>query len=178
MSDSRPSAAGARSLEALARLAASLPPDGVFLPDEPALQAFAEPLQRALQPAIAEVSGGAVRVALDGDLGAGKTTLARALLRRFGVEGPVKSPTYALFETYAVAGLRIAHADLYRIVDPAELDLIGFDDLLHEHALVLIEWAVQGGDRVPGPHVRVLLDTPPGGGRQLRLDVQPDASIF
>lgn len=104
------------------------------LPDEAATRTLAEALA-AHQPA------GAV-VHLHGDLGAGKSTLARAWLRALGVTGTVRSPTYTLVERYPVEGGEALHLDLYRIGDAGELDFLGLDDV--EAALWLVEWPERG----------------------------------
>ena len=98
---------------------------------------------------------------LSGELGAGKSVLVRALIHALGFKGRVKSPTYTLIEIYEVAdrvdGLinNIAHLDLYRLQDPAELDYVGFDDVIRENDLIMIEWPEQGGDRVPHPDLHI-----------------------
>ena len=79
-------------------------------------------------------------VFLNGDLGSGKTTLVRGILRSWGYDGPVKSPTYTLLEPYELADCRVLHFDFYRINDPEELLYIGIDDLLGEEAIKLVEW--------------------------------------
>ena len=92
---------------------------------------------------------------LSGELGAGKSVLVRAIIHALGYDGRVKSPTYTLIESYDVSGRadgrinKIAHLDLYRLQDPAELDYLGFDDVISDHDLVMIEWPEQGGARVP-----------------------------
>lgn len=97
-------------------------------------------------------------VFLVGDLGAGKTTLVRGLLRQMGVTGSTKSPTYTLVEPYKVQGLVINHFDLYRLADPEELEYIGIDDYLaDEDAINLIEWPEKGGNWLPQPQLRVEL---------------------
>lgn len=90
-------------------------------------------------------------VHLRGPLGVGKTSLVRAWLHALGDEGPVRSPSYTLVETYPLAGVDIHHLDLYRVADPEELELIGIRDLAGPHALWLIEWPERGGDRLPPP---------------------------
>lgn len=80
-------------------------------------------------------------IALNGDLGAGKTTLIGGLLQALGYQGTVKSPTYTLIETYELAGREFCHLDLYRLNDASELETLGFHDLLQAGTIVLIEWA-------------------------------------
>ena len=88
---------------------------------------------------------------LQGDLGAGKTSFARALIHALGYKGRVKSPTYGLLEQYRIASLQVLHMDLYRINDPGELEFLGLEDLLDDKTIVLIEWPDKGGDWLPEP---------------------------
>lgn len=82
-----------------------------------------------------------VLIALNGDLGAGKTTFVSGLLESLGHQGPVKSPTYTLVETYELEGRDFHHLDLYRLNHASELESLGFHDLLQPRTIVLIEWA-------------------------------------
>ena len=109
--------------------------------DEPALVSLAA----RIAPALA--AGGVVFLA--GDLGAGKTTFARALLGALGVGSRVKSPTYSLIESYAAGDLTIHHLDLYRIADAGELEWLGLADLAVEPFLLLVEWPERAGERLP-----------------------------
>lgn len=117
---------------------------------------------------LADVLPGSLVVALAGDLGAGKTTLVRALLRSLGHLGPVPSPTYTLIETYDLGAHRIHHLDLYRLAEPEELEFIGLRDLLDEQAVLLVEWPQRGEGVLPGPDLTIQLSVA-GTGRRLTL---------
>jgi tRNA threonylcarbamoyladenosine biosynthesis protein TsaE len=117
--------------------------------DEARLSALAE----RLAPAVRD--GGAIQ--LHGDLGAGKTTFARALLRALGVGERVKSPTYSLIESYRVGDLDIHHLDLYRIADAGELEWLGVSDLAVESALLVVEWPERGAGVLPVADLRLEL---------------------
>jgi len=95
-------------------------------------------------------------VHLQGDLGAGKSTLARAMLRALGVTGAIRSPTYTLVERYPLAGGGEAlHLDLYRIGEAGELEFLGLDDA--DAALWLIEWPERDGSHLPAPDLLIAL---------------------
>jgi tRNA threonylcarbamoyladenosine biosynthesis protein TsaE len=104
-------------------------------------------------------------VHLHGDLGAGKSTLARALLRALGVRGAIRSPTYTLVERYPLGdGTEALHLDLYRIADAGELEFLGLDPA--ESALWLVEWPERGGAGLPAADLRLDLAID-GGGRSV-----------
>jgi tRNA threonylcarbamoyladenosine biosynthesis protein TsaE len=125
------------------------------------MQALGERLGRAC------ARGGIVYLA--GELGTGKTTLARAMLRALGHGGPVRSPTFTLLEPYRCGDLRVVHLDLYRLGDPEELELIGLRDYLDPGVLCLIEWPERGAGHLPAPDLQVHIRFR-GGGRELALD--------
>jgi tRNA threonylcarbamoyladenosine biosynthesis protein TsaE len=93
-------------------------------------------------------AGGGV-VYLTGDLGAGKTTLVRGLLRAFGYQGRVKSPTFGLIENYDIDGFEIHHLDLYRLGHGEEILYLGLEDLVTDSSLLLVEWAEKGEGWLP-----------------------------
>lgn len=130
------------------------------LPNEAATIALA----RNLAPAL--LDGGVVY--LRGELGAGKTTFARALLRAMGVGERVKSPTYSLLERYLVNGRDAFHLDLYRIADAGELEWLGLDELDAPGAIVLVEWPEHGRGGLPRPDLEITLEHE-GQGRSARL---------
>jgi len=110
-------------------------------PDEAATARLGAALARALRPGIV--------VHLRGELGAGKTTLARALIQTLAPGTRVKSPTYTLVEPYAIADAMLYHLDLYRIADPDELEALDIRALAASDAIVLVEWPERGGDAAP-----------------------------
>jgi tRNA threonylcarbamoyladenosine biosynthesis protein TsaE len=130
------------------------------LPDEAATMALGARLAVALQ--------GGLAIWLQGNLGAGKTTLVRGLLRGLGYEGKVKSPTYTLVEPYVISGLYLYHFDLYRFVDPEEWEAAGFRDYFNPESVCLIEWPEKAGDLLPPADIEISLE-PSGAGRVATL---------
>ena len=110
--------------------------------DEAETQLFATRL--AVQPALRQSF-----IELHGDLGAGKTTLVRHLLHALGVQGRVKSPTYAVVEPYVLSGLNIWHFDFYRFSDPREWEEAGFRDIFSSSGLKLAEWPEKAAKVIP-----------------------------
>lgn len=109
---------------------------------------------------------------LIGDLGAGKTTLVRGVLRGLGYEGRVKSPTYPLLETYRVGALNLAHFDLYRLETPEAFVEAGFEELFVGPGVRLVEWPDRAAGYLPPPDWQLTLTENPEGGRQLAIDAQ------
>ncbi len=100
---------------------------------------------------------------LEGELGAGKTAFARAVLAGLGYQGRVPSPTYTLVEPYAAGGFQLLHADLYRLRDPAELDALGIADQFGAGSVLLVEWPVRGRGRLPRADINLCLAIAAGG---------------
>jgi tRNA threonylcarbamoyladenosine biosynthesis protein TsaE len=111
--------------------------------DEAALRRLAAAFAPAVAPPFV--------IYLRGDLGAGKTTFARAYVHALGFEGYVKSPSYGLLEIYEVGGRNVLHLDLYRIEDPEELEYLAIRDQYDERAVLLVEWPDRGGQALPAP---------------------------
>lgn len=127
------------------------------LPDEAATLALGACLGRALEPGLT--------IWLRGDLGAGKTTLTRGLLRELGFSGRVKSPTYTLVELYTLSRFNLYHFDLYRIADPDEWEDSGFREYFNEASVCLVEWPEKAEGVLPPPDVQVRLDFSDDGRR-------------
>lgn len=132
----------------------------VFLADEAATLRFGETWSRCLMAPMV--------VYLNGDLGAGKTTFTRGVLRGLGYQGAVKSPTYAIVESYRLPECELNHFDLYRFTHPQEWEDAGLDDLFSGSRLHFIEWSVQGGDFVPAADL-VLNFSMRDGGRECTM---------
>lgn len=120
----------------------------LYWADEDDCRRWADSL--AAQPATRQAC-----IELCGDLGAGKTTLARHLLRALGVTGRIKSPSYAVVEPHIAPGLQAWHFDFYRLTDPREWEDAGFRDLFASTGLKLIEWPQHAGDLLPLPDLRI-----------------------
>ncbi|MGR8933783.1 MAG: tRNA (adenosine(37)-N6)-threonylcarbamoyltransferase complex ATPase subunit type 1 TsaE [Gammaproteobacteria bacterium] len=110
---------------------------------------------------------------LRGQLGAGKTTLVRGLLRAAGYSGKVKSPTFTLVEEYSIDRRKVLHFDLYRLTDPEELEWIGIRDYLAQQAICFIEWPEMGKGYLPEPDVDIEL-TAVDSMRRLRIENEPE----
>lgn len=123
----------------------------LVLPDAAATEALGGVLARILK------ARGAAVIYLEGDLGAGKTTLARGFMAALGVEGIIRSPTYTLMEPYRIGTLDILHMDLYRLNDPAELHNLGLSDYPPDRSFWLLEWPQRGAGMLPRPDIRVQL---------------------
>ena len=130
------------------------------LPDRTATEALGARIAAGLRPGDA--------VALEGDLGAGKTALARAILRALGVDGAVPSPTFTLVQCYETATIVVRHYDLYRIERAAELDELGLDEALNDGA-ALIEWPERAEGRLPVDALHVRLTITGENSREVHL---------
>lgn len=134
-----------------------VPSESTYLPDEAATISYGRALAARLEP-------GAL-VYLSGDLGAGKTTLVRGILRGLGHSGSVKSPTYTLLEPYELQTFAVYHFDFYRIGDARELEFIGIDELMDSDAVKLVEWPERGAGHIPAADVQITLQVENEGRR-------------
>ena len=133
-------------------------------PDEAATAAFATQLAAALTRVHLDVC-----IALHGDLGTGKTTFVRHLLRALGVEGRIKSPTYAVVEPYTVAAGEVWHFDFYRFSDPREWEDAGFRDIFASPGLKLCEWPDNAAGVMPTPDLELNIQVDEHDQRQVQL---------
>lgn len=136
------------------------------VPDTAALEAVAERLAAVLPKRAV--------IYLQGPLGAGKTAFARALLTSLGWEGPVTSPTYTLLESYEIGERLVLHWDLYRLVDPEELEFLAVRDLHQTSGVWLVEWPERGAGHLPPCDLRIGLQYAEPG-RRLQADPRSDA---
>jgi len=109
-------------------------------------------------------------VFLSGELGAGKSTFARGMLRALGAQGAIKSPSYTLVETYELPDANAVHLDLYRLIDPTELEHLGLADYHRPGFLWLIEWPERGAGRLPAPDLRFEFSITEQGHRIERIE--------
>jgi tRNA threonylcarbamoyladenosine biosynthesis protein TsaE len=137
--------------------------------DEPAAQATAEKLAAALLP-----SPNAL-IELHGPLGAGKTTFTRLLLRSLGVEGRIKSPSYAVMESYELPGGAgtASHFDFYRFGDPREWEDAGFRDVFAAPGLKLCEWPEKAAGQLPPADLQLFIELMPDDCRRVRVVGSP-----
>ena len=119
------------------------------LADSSVTECLGQALARAFPGAAAAAAGAGAVLYLRGELGAGKTTCVRSLLRALGVTGLVRSPTYTLVETYILAALTCVHVDLYRLQSPTEVDELGLRDLVGPGCLLMVEWPEKGAAALP-----------------------------
>ncbi|MEC7816401.1 MAG: tRNA (adenosine(37)-N6)-threonylcarbamoyltransferase complex ATPase subunit type 1 TsaE [Pseudomonadota bacterium] len=146
----------------------------VFLADEAETERLGSELARVVRDA-----GAGVTVFLEGDLGMGKTTLSRGVMRGLGHEGAVKSPTYTLVEPYEHLKPQVYHFDLYRLGDPEELEYMGIRDYFEGTCFCLIEWPERGQGVLPDPDLELHL-TREGEGRSavIRAGSELGASLL
>ncbi len=139
----------------------------------PIITAADSDAQEALGRTLATALGGRGVVYLQGDLGAGKTTLTRGILRGYGHTGNVKSPTYTLVEPYELESVTAYHFDLYRLTDPEELELLGIRDYCRPDTLSIIEWPDRGKPFLPPADLTITIKVV-ADGRELEFAAHND----
>lgn len=141
-------------------------PTTITLEDENATARLGERLANLAVPG--------AKVYLSGDLGAGKTTLVRAMLRALGVTGRIKSPTFAIVELYGLSKLSLYHFDFYRFEDPRELRDSGLLEHFAEEAFCVVEWPENAAGVLPAPDLEIRLEFASRGGRHARLSAHTE----
>ena len=137
-------------------------------------------LGRVLGAALRTTGSGALVIGIEGELGAGKTTLVGGILAALGVTGAIRSPTYTLIEPYEAAGLQLYHIDLYRLNSAREVEALGIRDLLDARAVLLIEWPSRGAGALPTEDLSVAIEyqgsTAAAGAQRRLLTAQAHSS--
>ncbi len=144
-----------------------------YFPDEESMLQFGQQLATAVKEVLINHPDIGVVIYLKGDLGAGKTTLTRSIVRSFGYQGNVKSPTYTLVEEYQLSPFTLYHFDLYRLADPEELEFMGIKDYFRPQTLCLLEWPSKGQGMIPEADLVIELEYAELG-RNLNLSSQSD----
>lgn len=153
----------------------------INLPNEPSSEWLASRLAACLKQkgcnagVTSEATQGLV-ITFSGEIGAGKTTFIRAMLRALGVKSAIKSPTFSLVETYECQHLRINHFDLYRIHDETELEYIGFRDYFSSHSICCIEWPERASCSLDAVDINFAFALC-GGGRALTIQAMSAAGV-
>ncbi len=142
-----------------------------YFQNEEAMLQFGQNLAQAMQNILNKSPKQGIVIYLNGDLGAGKTTLTRSIIRSFGYQGNVKSPTYTLVEEYALSSIDIYHFDLYRLADPEELEFMGIKDYFRAGTLCLLEWAEKGTGMIPNADLIIQIEYAEEG-RNIQLSAQ------
>ena len=143
----------------------------LILPDEAATTAAGAALAQSLP----DVAGRSLLVGLSGELGSGKTTLTRGLLRALGVSGTIKSPTFTLVEPYETTRGSVHHLDLYRLgAGTRELEGLGYRDLRAMPGLVIVEWPERAGEGLGTPDLQITLEHR-ADGRRMQIEASTPA---
>lgn len=158
----------------------------ILIPNEEAMESFGDSLAKVLteilkvnQAKNTEAFKKPIVLFLQGDLGAGKTTIVRGFLRGLGFQGKVKSPTFTLVEEYDFQSPgTVYHFDLYRVDSPEELNLIGIRDYFKENSISIIEWPEKGGGLLMNPDINFKIRIPNSGeGEGRDIELQASSSL-
>ena len=133
-------------------------------------------LGRMLGGALCSAGAGALVIGIEGELGAGKTTLVSGILAGVGIGGAIRSPTYTLIEPYEAAGLQLYHIDLYRLSGAREVEALGIRDLLDARAVLLIEWPSRADGALPTQDLSVSIEYQGSGAQRRLLSAQAHSS--